>query len=60
MGGVIDMDECWMGGLWISGWVGDGKVMSKWWVDEWIESGEVDGWINSEWVTDGRDGGMDE
>lgn len=29
MGGVIDMDECWMGGLWISGWVGDGKVMSK-------------------------------
>lgn len=20
----------------------------------------MDGWINSEWVTDGRDGGMDE
>ena len=29
MGGATDMDECWMGGSWISGWVGDGKAMSK-------------------------------
>lgn len=29
MGGATDMDECWMSGSWISGWVDDGKAMSK-------------------------------